>query len=103
MKDLSHLGQFEDRFKESSYEYDGLGRITKVTTGSGEITTYQYGVNDLLETLTYPDGKSVHYEYDKNDNLTQVTDRTGAVTTYVYDAINRITGIHRPNGIGHGG
>ena len=99
MKDLSHLGQFEDRFKESSYEYDGLGRITKVTTGSGEITTYQYGVNDLLETLTYPDGKSVHYEYDKNDNLTQVTDRTGAVTTYVYDAINRITGIHRPNGI----
>ena len=99
MKDLSHLGQFEDRFKESSYEYDGLGRITKVTTGSGEITTYQYGVNDLLETLTYPDGKSVHYEYDKNDNLTQVTDRTGAVTTYVYDAINRITEIHRPNGI----
>ena len=99
MKDLSHLGQFEDRFKESSYEYDGLGRITKVTTGSGETTTYQYGVNDLLETLTYPDGKSVHYEYDKNDNLTQVTDRTGAVTTYVYDAINRITGIHRPNGI----
>lgn len=99
MKDLSHLGQFEDRFKESSYEYDGLGRITKVTTGSGETTTYQYGVNDLLETLTYPDGKSVHYEYDKNDNLTQVTDRTGAVTTYVYDAINRITEIHRPNGI----
>ncbi len=88
-----------DRSGESSYEYDGLGRITKVTTGSGETTTYQYGVNDLLETLTYPDGKSVHYEYDKNDNLTKVTDRTGAVTTYVYDAINRITEIHRPNGV----
>ncbi len=88
-----------DRSGESSYEYDGLGRITKVTTGSGETTTYQYGINDLLETLTYPDGKSVHYEYDKNDNLTKVTDRTGAVTTYVFDAINRITEIHRPNGV----
>ena len=88
-----------DRSGESSYEYDGLGRITKVTTGSGETTTYEYGINDMLSRLTYPDGKSVSYEYDLNDNLTQVTDRTGGVTTYVYDAINRVTEIHRPNGI----
>lgn len=65
----------------STYEYDGLGRITKVTTGSGETTTYEYGVNDRLSKLTYADGESVSYEYDKNDNLTKVTDRTGAETT----------------------
>ena len=88
-----------DRSGKSTYEYDGLGRITKVTTGSGETTAYEYGVNDRLSKLTYADGESVSYEYDKNDNLTKVTDRTGAETTYVYDAINRVTEIHRPNGV----
>ncbi len=28
-----------------------------------------------------------------------MTDREGLATTYVYDTINRITEIHRPNGI----
>lgn len=88
-----------DRSGESKYEYDGLGRITKVTTGSGEVTQYAYDGSDQLESITYPDGKKVSYEYDKNDNLTKVTDRTGAVTSYVYDAINRLTEIHRPNGV----
>lgn len=85
---------------ESSYKYDGLGRITKVTTGSGEVTSYAYDGSDRLESITYPDGKKVRYGYDKNDNLIKVTDRTGAVTTYVYDAINRVTEIHRPNDVG---
>lgn len=31
-----------DRSGESKYEYDGLGRITKVTSGSGEVTRYAY-------------------------------------------------------------
>lgn len=88
-----------DRSGLSSYEYDGLGRITKVTTGSGEVTEYRYDGCDQLESITYADGKKVSYEYDRNDNLTTVTDRTGAKTTYVYDAINRVTEIHRPNGV----
>ena len=37
--------------------------------------------------------------YRESDNLIQVTDREGKVTTYTYDAINRVTQIHRPNGI----
>ena len=88
-----------DRSGESRYEYDGLGRITKVTTGSGEVTSYRYDGCDQLAAITYPDGKTVSYEYDKNDNLTRVTDRDGTVTTYEYDPINRVTEIHRPNGV----
>lgn len=88
-----------DRSGESKYEYDGLGRIIKVTSGSGEVTEYAYDECDQLESITYADGAKVSYKYDKNDNLTQVTDRTGAVTAYVYDAINRVTEIHRPNGV----
>ena len=84
---------------ESTYQYDGLGRITQVTNGSGQTVSYTYDGSDQLESITYPDGTSVHYRYDKNDNLTEVIGRDGESTTYEYDAINRITQIHRPNGI----
>lgn len=88
-----------DRSGESVYEYDSLGRIITVTTGSGEVTRYTYDGCDQLSGILYADGGHVSYEYDKNDNLTNVTDRTGKVTEYQYDALNRVTAILRPNGI----
>ena len=93
-----------DSTGETAYTYDGLGRITSVTTyrnetGEGDVIGYTYDTADNLSAIIYPDGTKVSYEYDKNDNLTQVTDRDGQVTTYVYDALNRITEIHRPNGV----
>jgi RHS repeat-associated protein len=88
-----------DTTGESTYEYDSLERITKVTSGSGQAVTYTYDGADQLEGITYPDGKSVYYQYDKNDNITGVVGRDGKTTAYTYDAINRVTEIHRPNGI----
>ena len=102
-----------DSTGDTVYAYDGLGRITSVTTyrtqnedGSfnteeekGDTITYTYDEADNLSAITYPDGTKVLYEYDLNDNLIKVTDREGLETTYVYDAINRIVEIHRPNGI----
>lgn len=88
-----------DQSGATTYQYDGLGRITETKTGSGEVTQYVYGENDEIERIVYPDGKSVRYEYDKNNNLTKVIDRTGRETTYVYDSIDRVREIHRPNGI----
>ncbi|MDE7224421.1 MAG: RHS repeat protein [Acetatifactor sp.] len=61
--------------------------------------TYTYDGADNLAAITYPDGTKVSYEFDLNDNLIKATGREGLVTAYVYDAINRVTEIHRPNGI----
>ena len=36
---------------------------------------------------------------DLNDHLVKATGRKGEVTTYEYDALNRVTAMHRPNGI----
>lgn len=88
----------KDQTGKSFYEYDGLGRIVKVTDGSGKEVSYTYDKADNLQNITYPDGTEVSYEYDLNDNLVKVTDRDGKVTEYKHDALNRVTETIRANG-----
>ena len=82
---------------DSTYEYDALGRITKVTNGAGKTVTYKYDEADNLIELGYPDGTSVLYTYDLNNNITSVTEPDGDCTTYTYDALNRVTATIRPD------
>ena len=88
----------KDQTGQSSYEYDALGRITKVTSGSKKNVSYVYDDADNLQAIVYPDGTKVSYEYDLNDNLVKLTDRNGKVTTYKHDALNRVTEVVRSNG-----
>ena len=83
---------------KSSYEYDALGRIIKVTSGSKKDVSYVYDDADNLQAIVYPDGTKVSYEYDLNDNLVKLTDRNGKVTTYKHDALNRVVEVVRSNG-----
>ena len=80
------LFQKQRLVSKSSYEYDALGRITKVTSGSKKDVSYVYDDADNLQAIVYPDGTKVSYEYDLNDNLVKLTDRNGKVTTYKHDA-----------------
>ena len=79
-------------------EYDALGRITKVTSGSKKDVSYVYDDADNLQAIVYPDGTKISYEYDLNDNLVKLTDRNRKVTTYKHDALNRVTEVTRSNG-----
>ena len=88
----------KDQTGQSSYEYDALGRITKVTSGSKKDVSYVYDDADNLQAIVYPDGTKVSYEYDLNDNLVKLTDRNRKVTTYKHDALNRVTEVTRSNG-----
>ena len=92
------LFQKQRLVSKSSYEYDALGRITKVTSGSKKDVSYVYDDADNLQAIVYPDGTRVSYEYDLNDNLVKLTDRNGKVTTYKHDALNRVTEVVRSNG-----
>ena len=92
------LFQKQRLVSKSSYEYDALGRITKVTSGSKQDVRYVYDDADNLQAIVYPDGTKVSYEYDLNDNLVKLTDRNGKVTTYKHDALNRVTEVVRSNG-----
>ncbi len=82
-----------------AYTYDANGnRLTQVESNGGppETTTYTYDALDRLETVTYPDGRSVAYGYDKVGNRTAETewDAAGVVVSEkvaAFDQANRLS------------
>ncbi len=82
---------------------DASDRVASLTDPAGNVYTYDYDVNGMLEFVTFPDdtpGTSTdnpqiqyHYE-DINDNalVTGITDELGVrYTTYAYDSEGRAT------------
>jgi YD repeat-containing protein len=87
----------------ATYEYDGNGNRTHLTTPSGTVTgsydaqdrltsygtaSYTYGSNGELKTKTDGSG-TTSYVYDALGNLTAVTLPDGTAITYVIDGQNR--------------
>ena len=105
VKSISYPGGLK-----TSYEYDNINRVTKITTiknesaintyeyeydsngnttkkiRNGAVTLYSYDSLDRLLSVTYSDGSSVSYEYDSLNNRTKETYSNGDVKDYVYDA-----------------
>ncbi|MHB8574067.1 MAG: NHL domain-containing protein [Dehalococcoidia bacterium] len=97
------------------YSYDGHGRVTAVTEGSGgsaRTTTNTYNSDGLLAavtdplagvtsftydhagrklTQTIPTGQVLSFTADAGGNLSSSTNAQGVLTTYEYDARNRLT------------
>ena len=100
--------------RDTTYTYDGMGRITTLTRNgqseqwhynvdgtlqhyddlAGRRTTYAYDTTGRLVRTQYPGGTNsagtVTYSYTANDLLDSMTDRHGT-TAYTYDALNRLT------------
>ena len=83
---------------DASFTYTSSGRRETVTDSRG-VTNYTYDDRDRLESLTYPDGRSLAYLYDANGNRTRLTATLPAVgggsatvltTTYTHDDANRL-------------
>ncbi|HEY4423151.1 MAG TPA: LamG-like jellyroll fold domain-containing protein, partial [Pyrinomonadaceae bacterium] len=100
---------------QTSYLYDALDNLTRVTQGSQQ----RFFMYDSLKRLIRADNPeqetlsalsltdpvtnhgdwSLKYEYDSNGNLTFKTDARGMVTENRYDALNRVdTVLYRLNG-----
>ncbi|WP_141674849.1 hypothetical protein [Gilliamella sp. WF3-4] len=68
-----------------SYEYNDKGQLTAEIDGEGHITYYDYSpITGALDTITYPDGHSVHYDYLHGEiyTLTQGDKETGMSTLF---------------------
>ena len=80
--------------KDSYYEYDPIGNVTKFTDADGNITKYEYdGFNRVRKETITPNGAAAErtWDYDAAGNLTKYKDRDGRVTEYKYDALGRRT------------
>jgi len=93
----------------TTYEYDTLGNIVKVTQGAQQRYFMfdslkrlirmrapeqgTYAPLNLSDPVTGNSAWSAGYQFDANGNLTQRTDARGVISTYTYDALNRNTTI----------
>ena len=76
----------------TEYEYDGVGNLLKSKAANGQnVTTYQYNSLNRVTKMTDPMGKSETYTYDISGNMIQKADRNKTTLVYEYDPMNRLT------------
>jgi RHS repeat-associated protein len=107
-------------FAPTSYEYDGRGRLTKITEGTGteaRTITYTYDAKDRVNSMTDPSSRewrfeydaarrvvrqigpndqTISYAYDKNGNLTSITPSGQPTHEFAYDSRNLPTSYDAP-------
>ncbi len=75
--------------QQTSYSYDNLDRITKITYAGGITVSYVYDDNGNLSSMTDPTG-TTSYTYDKDNRLLTKTLPGGAQLSYSYDAVGNL-------------
>lgn len=94
-----------DAFQTWQYEYNDLGRPTKVNDPLGRETTLSYAANqmDLSEVRQTSNGRSdllAKYTYNTQHLPLTATDAAGQVTTFTYNATGQLTSLTNPLGQG---
>lgn len=84
----------------TSFEYDGIQRLVRVTDTEGNVTTSTYGMGDRRTEVNHPASGITSFTYDALGNvLTKQTAnlaKVGKFITYDYD-YQRLTGINYPD------
>ena len=70
--------------------YDARRRLSSRTTGT-ETTSYDYDAVGQLTKVTLPDGSFLNYVYDPAHRLTEISDNLGNRITYSLDAMGNRT------------
>lgn len=98
VKSVQHSGP--DGEIETSFEYDGIQRLVRVTDAEGNQTLSTYDMGDRRTEVNHPASGITSFTYDALGNvLTKQTANMaeeGKMITYTYD-YNRLTGINYPD------
>ena len=74
----------------TTFSYDVYGNLTqesKVVDGNTHVTAYTYDDADLLESITYPSGRTVNYTRNVLGQITEVETTYDTTTITVADSI----------------
>ena len=84
----------------TTYEYDTLGNLIKVTDSKSPPNITNMGYDSLGRKIAMddPDMGQWQYEYDANGNLIKQTDAKGGVIEFEYDSLNRLKKKYCPGG-----
>jgi RHS repeat-associated protein len=72
--------------------------ITRWTTVSGAVTTYEITDSALVAAVTGPLGDTTRREYDERGRVTTVIDPLGRIMRYAYDGDGSLIAVTRPDG-----
>ena len=70
------------------YEYDAHRNLLTATDSEGA-TTFAYNSQDLVTSVTYPNGKTVSFTYD-SANRRETVSEGGFTVRYAYDSLGRL-------------
>jgi YD repeat-containing protein len=73
-----------------TYAYDGGGKLTGMTSIDGGLATFNYDVNNRVETVQAPGPRTWTLTYGSGD-LTLVTDPEAGLHSFTYDSGHRLT------------
>ncbi|HAA10689.1 MAG TPA: hypothetical protein DCE41_02935, partial [Cytophagales bacterium] len=82
-----------------NYAYSQTGQLLGFTDMNQHTTTYTYDELDRLEKITNPLSETQEYFYDASGNLTRVVDERRVETNYAYSASDQLTQVTTPAGI----
>ena len=98
VKSIQHSGP--DGEITTTFEYDGIQRLVRVTDTEGNVTTSVYDMGDRRTEVNHPASGKTSFTYDPLGNvLTKQTANMaeeGKMITYTYD-YHRLTGISYPD------
>ena len=77
----------------TEYTYDVFGNVLTMSQGeiSPHVTTYEYDPVGRLNKVTDPMGYTEQYAYDKAGNVVSFKDKNGDITISTYDNRNRLS------------
>jgi len=78
-------------YATTTYEYNTLGNLLKVTDAASNQTIMTYDTLSRKTSINDPGMGYWTYQYDANGNLASQTDAIGQTITFIYDVINRVT------------
>jgi RHS repeat-associated protein len=82
----------------ANYEYDGDGRLVKLTDWIDAVDGLRYGYDAVgrLETITDYDDSVLTYTYDDGGNVLSMVDYHGNTTSYTYNDIGQLDTLTAP-------
>jgi RHS repeat-associated protein len=91
VEDIIHRDAANATIEQFHYEYDGVGRVSSVTSNIGT-TVYSYDAKGQLVGAQLPGGRNLVYNYDVDGNRTSTSDN-GVPVTYSPNIADQYTAV----------